>query len=221
MKKVLLLLVLLAFTAFGDNEVKKNNNSEVQALLNNASTAYHNKDYQGALNFFDKACGLGSEKGCIVAATMLYKEGNGSDDDIIKAKSYCEKYNGNGYAYTMLGSIYFGGKAIPKNLSKAKLYFEKACDIGGEQGKDACSMLGIMYEGREGIKKDISKAIYYHKKACENGVGGACNNIGVLYLKGDDIKQNIQQAKEYLKKGCSLQYQSSCNTLHDLERGGF
>jgi TPR repeat protein len=76
-----------------------------------------------------------------------------------------------------LGRNYFHGwHGYPKDINKAKYYFERA----SEQGNTTSMLsLALIYEfGNEqgGIPKNREKAIYWYKKACDLGKELGCHN---------------------------------------------
>ncbi|MFB1288748.1 tetratricopeptide repeat protein [Helicobacter pylori] len=51
-----------------------------------------------------------------------------------------------------------------QDFSKARKYFEKACDLNNGGG---CGVLGSLYYNGDGVKRDSKKAAYFYSKACE------------------------------------------------------
>ncbi len=96
------------------------------------------------------------------------------------------------------------------NYSKAKQYYEKACELNI---KEACNGLGLLYFDGDGVKQDRTQAVSYFKKACELEYGEACGILGLLYLDGDGVKQDRTQAVNYFKKACELGYGETCDIL--------
>ncbi|GAA8679906.1 hypothetical protein Kyoto142A_02470 [Helicobacter pylori] len=60
-----------------------------------------------------------------------------------------------------------------QDFSKARKYFEKACELNSSSG---CNFLGFLYKNGQGVEKDLIKATYFYSKACELNSGG-----GVLF----------------------------------------
>ncbi len=58
-----------------------------------------------------------------------------------------------------------------QDFSKAKGYFEKACDLNNGGG---CSFLGDLYRSGDGVKQNLTKAAQYISKACKLGNQKAC-----------------------------------------------
>ncbi len=53
-----------------------------------------------------------------------------------------------------------------QDFSKARKYFEKACDLNNGGG---CSNLGVLYYNGDGVKQDSKKATALFEKACKLG----------------------------------------------------
>ncbi|WP_147588954.1 tetratricopeptide repeat protein [Helicobacter pylori] len=51
-----------------------------------------------------------------------------------------------------------------QDFSKARKYFEKACDLNIGRG---CNGLGVLYQNGQGVEKDLIKAAQFYSKACE------------------------------------------------------
>ncbi|GAA9921179.1 hypothetical protein VN0841_04130 [Helicobacter pylori] len=64
-----------------------------------------------------------------------------------------------------------------QDFSKAKGYFEKACDLNNGGG---CSNLGVLYYNGDGVKQDSKKAAALFKKACKLGNQLACEMLKEL-----------------------------------------
>ncbi|WP_231173077.1 tetratricopeptide repeat protein [Helicobacter pylori] len=61
--------------------------------------------------------------------------------------------------------VLLGIKSYEKqDFSKARGYFEKACDLNNGGG---CSNLGVLYQNGQGVEKDLIKAAYLYSRACE------------------------------------------------------
>ncbi len=74
--------------------------------------------------------------------------------------------------------VLLGIKSYEKqDFSKAKGYFEKACDL--KEG-DGCGALGGLYYNGDGVKQDFKKAVALFKKACKLGYQLACEMLKEL-----------------------------------------
>ncbi|GAA6805712.1 hypothetical protein BTM505_08150 [Helicobacter pylori] len=61
-----------------------------------------------------------------------------------------------------------------QDFSKAREYFEKACDLNNGGG---CSDLGLLYEYGQGVEKNLIKASQFYSKACKLGYQLACEML--------------------------------------------
>ncbi len=100
-----------------------------------------------------------------------------------------------------------------QDFSKARKYFEKACDLKDSRG---CGALGLLYENGEGVEKDLIKAAQFYSKACDLNNGDGCGALGGLYYNGDGVKQDFKKAVALFKKACKLGYQLACEMLKEL-----
>ncbi|MEJ8588505.1 tetratricopeptide repeat protein [Helicobacter pylori] len=64
-----------------------------------------------------------------------------------------------------------------QDFSKAKEYFEKACDLNSGGG---CCNLGVLYYNGDGVKQDSKKAVALFEKACKLGAQKACEMLKIL-----------------------------------------
>ncbi|MGL2723679.1 tetratricopeptide repeat protein [Helicobacter pylori] len=64
-----------------------------------------------------------------------------------------------------------------QDFSKAKGYFEKACDLNNGGG---CGGLGDLYYDGEGVEKNLIKAAQFYSKACKLGEQLACESLKEL-----------------------------------------
>ncbi len=110
--------------------------------------------------------------------------------------------------------VLLGIKSYEKqDFSKARKYFEKACDLKDSRG---CGALGLLYENGEGVEKNLTKAAYFYSKACELKDGWGCSFLGGLYYNGDGVKQDSKKAAALFEKACKLGYKKACEMLKEL-----
>ncbi|GAA7921387.1 hypothetical protein HpBT060_01250 [Helicobacter pylori] len=100
-----------------------------------------------------------------------------------------------------------------QDFSKARKYFEKACDLNISGG---CSNLGALYYNGEVVEKDLIKAAYLYSRACELKEGDGCGALGALYYNGDGVKQDSKKAAALFEKACKLGYKKACEMLKEL-----
>ncbi|GAA7164100.1 hypothetical protein ID0405_03400 [Helicobacter pylori] len=99
-----------------------------------------------------------------------------------------------------------------QDFSKAKEYFEKACDLKDGLG---CAFLGGLYYSGEGVEKDLIKATYLYSKACELKEGDGCGVLGVLYVNGQGVEKDLTKVAQYASKACKLGVQEICEALKE------
>lgn len=99
-----------------------------------------------------------------------------------------------------LGSLYYNGDVVERNLEKAKYWFEKSAEQGDS---DAQVRLGSMYLFGEGVKQDLEKARYWIEKSVEQGNSHAQCNLGLLYwlyYEEEKVDQDMEKAEYWLEK---------------------
>ncbi len=99
-----------------------------------------------------------------------------------------------------------------QDFSKAKKYFEKACDLKYGRG---CGALGDLYDDGKGVEKDLIKAAYFYSKACELKESFGCGALAVLYINGQGVEKNLTKADQYISKACKLGDQEACEALKE------
>ncbi|WP_425330737.1 tetratricopeptide repeat protein [Helicobacter pylori] len=73
-----------------------------------------------------------------------------------------------------------------QDFSKARKYFEKACDLNNGSG---CGTLGFLYGMGKGVEKNLIKAAYFYSKACELKESFGCGALGMLYEFGQGVEK--------------------------------
>ena len=139
------------------------------------------KAYKHAGEVFEKACSLGSGKGCFEQG-RLYTEGKGFRRSNLNARIFFRQgcYLGYPYSCSSLGFLYEQGEyraepAIP-NYGKAWYFYKNACDL--ENG-GACALLGSLYEKGSGVEQNTTEAQRLYQKACGLGVPYGCERVNL------------------------------------------
>lgn len=99
--------------------------------------------------------------------------------------------------YYRLGSMNLSGTGTDLDLTQAKLYFEKAAELGNA---DALYGLGKLYLGKDFEGCDPAKAAEYLEKAAAREHSYAQYTLGKLLLRGEDIPQDIDAGLRWLEK---------------------
>ncbi len=76
-----------------------------------------------------------------------------------------------------------------QDFSKARKYFEKACDLKYGGG---CGALGDLYDD---VEKNLIKAAQLYTKACELKEGVGCGALGGLYYNGNGVKRDSKKSR--------------------------
>ncbi|WQZ22313.1 sel1 repeat family protein [Helicobacter pylori] len=100
-----------------------------------------------------------------------------------------------------------------QDFSKAKKYFEKACDLNIGDG---CENLGVLYTTGRGVEKDSTKAAQFCSKACNLNNSWGCGFLGFLYEYGQGVEKNLTKAAYFYSKACKLGFQKTCEILKEL-----
>lgn len=146
----------------------------------------------------------------------------------------------------VLGKSYLSGRldgiSVDKNPTKAREFFQKACDAGDTDtckkyeltqdtskfkailqkacdsgNQNACPRLGELYFGEsKNTSKDKAKELY--QKACDLGSANGCYELAVSYNIGRGVSQDINKAKELYKKACDLEESSACENFKRLSK---
>ncbi len=99
-----------------------------------------------------------------------------------------------------------------QDFSKARKYFEKACDLKDSRG---CGALGLLYENGEGVEKDLIKAAQFCSKACNLNNSWGCGYLGFLYEYGQGVEKDLIKAAYFYSKACKLGEQLACESLKE------
>lgn len=149
---------------------------------------------------------------------------------------------GNTYLSGVLDGNWLGGISVDKNPTKAREFFQKACDAGDTYtckkyeltqdtskfkailqkacdsgNQNACPKLGELYFSEsKNTSKDKAKELY--QKACDLGSANGCYELAVSYNIGRGVSQDINKAKELYKKACDLEKSSACENFKRLSK---
>jgi TPR repeat protein len=128
--------------------------------------------YQDAKTAYDR----GEYKSAI--ADLLIAAGQGD------AKSQC-----------LLGTMYGGGKGVPKNEAEAVNWYRKAAEQGLAEAQFS---LGAAYHEGSGVTQDYDEANKWTRKAAEQGYTQAQYNLGVMYYNDRCMPRNYVLAHTWL-----------------------
>lgn len=121
--------------------------------------------------------------------------------------------SGNIKTCVHLGRMYYLGKGVQQNYSKAIELFTKACDT---EDYASCLVVGAMYAESQGVEKNDIRAVEFYTKACKGKEAAACYFLGSRYFEGKGVKQNISKAFEFYTKACDMKKYIACYDLGEM-----
>ena len=160
------------------------------------------RDPLGASRSFKHACDMGFGNACTSLVGMVQTDGEGV------LLEPCNR--GDGASCFMLGSLYYAGQGVGRNLEHSAALFQQSCTAGFARG---CGQLGESYLFGEGVPKDMLKARQVLENACAAGYGPGCFNVGILHRQGIETPKNEVLARARFRQGCDLGYQEACQAL--------
>ncbi len=92
---------------------------------------------------------------------------------------------------------YYIGDGVPKDLSKAAIFFQEAAELGNSTAQ---YNIGQCYEKAIGVAQNDRKALYWYTKAAENGDLEAISNLGMYYYTGKGTSVNYEKAVMFWTK---------------------
>jgi Sel1 repeat len=162
------------------------------------------RDPMGAARSFKRACDIGFPSACDSIVSLVKTDG----DSVLH--QLCDR--GDGTSCFMLGSLYYGGQGVSRNLEYAAALFQQSCTAGVTR---ACGQLGESYLFGEGVPKDLTKARQILENACDAGYGPACFNVGVMHRQGIAAEKDESLAQVRFRRACELGYQDACKALQE------
>ncbi len=100
-------------------------------------------------------------------------------------------------------AMYYKGKGVKQDYSKALYLYKKAA----EQGHMASAItVAYMYENGLGTALNYQSAMRWYQKAAEKGYASAQKAIGDLYLLGKGVSRNDSAAAQWYQKAASQNF---------------
>ncbi len=99
-------------------------------------------------------------------------------------------------AFEFLGTVYWRGVGVEKDMKKCFEYNLRAADLGsvGAQG-----LVATLYKTGTGTTQDMKKCVEYYKLAEKSGNPEAAYQLGCLYYRGQGIKQDYDEATRHFR----------------------
>jgi TPR repeat protein len=142
---------------------------------------------------------------------------NGLKEDEKKAFDMCVKIeketNGYHWAQEMLGSCYYYGKGVGKDVKKRFEYQS----LSSEQGNSlAMNNLGVCYGKGLGTDVNLSKAFMWYEKSANLGYCVSMANVGNCYRYGRGVTKDVNKAREWYTKAAAQGCTASQRRLDEL-----
>ncbi len=125
---------------------------------------------------------------------------------------------GNSEAQYATGLAYQYGKGVPKDLEKAREYYEKAAKQGHDQAKNNLGRL--LENGWEGVEPNQTRAVELYKDAADKGNMDAQFNYGYVLTCGIGVEKNLAEAAKYYEKAAKQGHGQAKNNLGRLLENG-
>lgn len=142
-----------------------------------------------------------------------YETGNNilSQDYAEAMKWYLKAANqGNKFAQSSLGDMYYYGRGISKDPQQAVDWYRRAAEQNYAKTQHD---LGYMYYHGEGIPQDYQQATYWYRKAAEQNHAKAQYDLANMYYYGEGVAQDYQQTVYWYRKAAE---QKHVNAQFDL-----
>lgn len=157
--------------------------------------AYHNGNYDDAVNYFSKYTGINKDKKAMLMYAESLTQKNTPDISLAeKIYSLCAEQFNDDTAYLKLSEIYTTPEF--KDATKSFLYLTKAADLGNI---DAMDEVGRRYFIGNQILKDYPNQNYelaykYLSQAYKHGNANAASCLGSMYAFGNYVDKDINKA---------------------------
>ena len=170
-----------------EKEAKKNQESILDMLTRKAAEG--NVDAQLSLGY-------------------MYLYGDASHDVKQDYKKSFDYYSmaaaqGDSIAINNLGSLYYSGIGVEKNMEKAAELFAVAADKGNEE---SALNLAFLYLSGNGVSNDNRKAMDYFVQSAQKGNLVAKFMLGYAYYRGFVVPQDFKRAFNLMKDAAKAGY---------------
>jgi uncharacterized protein len=109
----------------------------------------------------------------------------------------------NSQAQYILGIIYFDGKGVNQDYTKALEWYKRAADQGYAKAQHR---LGFLYSTGQGVSQDYPEAVKWYRKAADQGYARSQNSLGSMYNQGWGVPQDYAKALEWYLKAANQGY---------------
>jgi serine/threonine protein kinase len=154
----------------------------------------------------------------IVSVEDFYKEGLKAykKEDYSNAEKWYLKAALKNHALSQdsLGSMYFEGRGVKRNIKKALEWYLKAANQKLPKAQDH---MGLMYYNGHGVNVNLKKSFDWFRKAANQGYAEAQWNLGAMYENGKGVKLDKKRALIWYKKAAKQGYDLAIKKL--IEEG--
>ena len=123
--------------------------------------------------------------------------------------------NGDAFAQSGLGEMYYNGKGVPQDYKEAMKWYRLAADQGDA---DAQFNVGVMYDNGQGVPQDYKEAVKLYRLAADQGNPGAQSNLGTMYYNGTGVPQDYKEAVKWYRLAAdqgNAEAQSNLNAMNN------
>jgi TPR repeat protein len=113
-------------------------------------------------------------------------------------------------ACTQLGTRFVYADDVPKDLSRATIYYQRGCDLAGTE---ACLQLANIVGKGQGVTRDAPRALALFQRACDLGSPAGCTSAGLMLQGGDGVAKDGARAAALLQVGCDRGAWLGCTGL--------
>lgn len=127
----------------------------------------------------------------------MYKNGLGTDADILKAIEYfrLSAELDNKYGLYEYGKVLLIGELVDKDVHKALECLEKSVQLGNINAK---RFLAFEYLSGEYLEQDIEKGIAMLTECADSRDALSCYRLGKIYFKGEIVYYDYEKSEKYL-----------------------
>lgn len=126
---------------------------------------------------FQQACENGHAAACFKAG-LFYRDGEGVDQDDIRAAELFRKACDHGHAFgcNHLGVSYGLGLGVDRDDAKSTALYQKSCNAGLGIG---CFNLATGFFNGDATQRDVTRALKLYEKGCDLGSGESCTALKI------------------------------------------
>ena len=186
-----------------------NNLGVMYVHLYEESKGKNSKALESARKWFQKAASKGYPPAQYNLCIMSEQEDTAFEWNLKAAKQ--------GYppAQDHLGSLYYHGEEVDKDLEAAVKWFRAAAE---QNYASAQTNLGMCYSNGKGVRKNQEEAFNWYKKAAEQNYARGQLELGRSYHLGEGVKVNLQQALNWYLKAAEQGNLEAQNNLAVIYR---